>query len=383
MFRIVQRRTPPIVRHGRPQVWCRMRAISCSSRRVRFLLVLAALGGLVACAGSSPSAPGSVGPRLYVSDETGTEVVVIDPAGRRIVQRIAVGKRPRGIRVSRDGTQLFVALSGSPIGGPGIDESKLPPADRAADGIGVIDLASGAVVRKYQSGPDPEAFAISADGKMLFVSNEDTSEMSALDLDSGSVKAHVNVGVEPEGVTVGPDGRTVYVACEGSNEVVAIDTRTFQVLAHLETGARPRSVAFTKDGSTGFVTNENSGVLTVFDAAARKVTGTIQIPRRPASPTPPRPMGQVLSPDGLRLFVSLGRAKGIAIIDTEQRTVAGTIDDVGDRPWGVAISADGRELYTANGPSGDVSVVDVASGKTAARIKIGGSPWGVVVAAPR
>ena len=39
------------------------------------------------------------------------------------------------MRVSPDGTQLFVALSGSPIGGPNVDESKLPPADNYAKAL--------------------------------------------------------------------------------------------------------------------------------------------------------------------------------------------------------------------------------------------------------
>src|SRR5215831_16642733 len=81
------------------------------------------------------------GIRLYVSDETGGNIVVIDPVAGQVVDKIAVGKRPRGIRLSRDGKELLVALSGSPIGGPGVDESKLPPPDRTADGIGVVDLA--------------------------------------------------------------------------------------------------------------------------------------------------------------------------------------------------------------------------------------------------
>src|ERR1700752_2996567 len=97
-------------------------------------------------------APKPAGPRLYVSDETGGAVVVIDTASAQVVERIAVGKRPRGIRVSRDGTQLLVALSGSPIAGPGVDESKLPPADRAADGIGVVDLATQELVRNLPGG---------------------------------------------------------------------------------------------------------------------------------------------------------------------------------------------------------------------------------------
>src|SRR5207249_1344859 len=103
----------------------------------------------------TPTPPFTSGIRLYVSDETGGNVVVIDPEAGKVVERIAVGKRPRGIRISKDGKELLVALSGSPIGGPGVDESKLPPADRTADGIGVVDLATSKLVRKYQSGQDP------------------------------------------------------------------------------------------------------------------------------------------------------------------------------------------------------------------------------------
>ncbi len=152
------------------------------------------------------------GPRIYVSDETGRDVVVIDPDAGLVVGRIEVGKRPRGLRLSKDGKQLFIALSGSPIGGPGVDESKLPPADRAADGIGVVDVASGKLVRKFNSGPDPESFDISPDGKFLYVSNEDAAEMSVLDLASGAITQRVTVGEEPEGVTVRPDGQVVYVS---------------------------------------------------------------------------------------------------------------------------------------------------------------------------
>lgn len=329
---------------------------------------------------SDPTAPDTGnGPRVYVSDETGSAVVVVDPDAGRVVQRIAIGKRPRGIKLTPDGKHLLVALSGSPIAGPGVDESKLPPADREADGIGLVELPSGAVVRKYQSGPDPESFAISPDGRTLYVSNEDTAEMSVLDLESGNIRGRVKVGEEPEGVTVRPDGRVVYVACEGENDVAAIETTTFAVIGRVKTGARPRAIVFTSDGKTGFVTSENGGVVTTFDTATHSIATTIQIPKILSSPTPPRPMGAVLARDNSQLFVSLGRAKSIAIIDVATRRVARVIEDVGARPWGIGLSADGKQLYTANGPSGDVSVVDIASGKTEKRISVGGSPWGIAV----
>ena len=176
----------------------------------------------------APSAP--AGPRLYVSDETGGAVVVIDPATAQVVERIQVGKRPRGIRISRDGTTLLVALSGSPIAGPGVDESKLPPPDRTADGIGVVDLATRKLTRTLPSGQDPEAFDLSPDGSTVYVSNEETAEMSVLDLKGGTIRGRVPVGEEPEGVTIRPDGREVYVTCEAENEVVSVDTAALKVV---------------------------------------------------------------------------------------------------------------------------------------------------------
>src|SRR6187402_3304028 len=71
---------------------------------------------------------------LYASAEASGEVVVVDPAFATVLARIPVGKRPRGLKVSRDGRYLYVALSGSPRGGPNVDESTLPAADRSADG---------------------------------------------------------------------------------------------------------------------------------------------------------------------------------------------------------------------------------------------------------
>src|SRR5438132_8284043 len=103
----------------------------------------------------TPSPPPANGPRLYVSDEPGGAVAIVDVEAGRVIERIPVGKRPRGLHVSRDGTQLLVAVSGSPIGGPGVDESKLPPPDRSADGIAVVDPASRNLVRTTPRGNHP------------------------------------------------------------------------------------------------------------------------------------------------------------------------------------------------------------------------------------
>jgi YVTN family beta-propeller protein len=319
-------------------------------------------------------------PLIYVSDEIGGEIVAVDPASAEVVTRIPVGKRPRGIKLSRDGKLLYVAVTGSPMGGPNVDESKLPPADRDADGIGVVDLAQKKLVRVLKSGQDPETFDVSPDGKTLYVSNEETAEMSVIDLDSGDIRKKVPVGREPEGVTVRPDGKVVYVTSEEDSKVTAVDTQTLSVIGDMPTAKRPRVLVFAKDGNTAFVSDEIGGVVTVLDTAAQKTVESIKIYQSSPGPAAPRPMGAVLSTDGKTLYVACGRGGSVAVIDVATRKQVRSIDAVGERPWGIGLSPDGTRLYTANGTGGDMSVVDIATGKVDKRVHIGRSPWGLLVA---
>jgi PQQ-dependent catabolism-associated beta-propeller protein len=313
---------------------------------------------------------------VYLSAESSGEVVVVDPEFASVVARIPVGKRPRGLKVSRDGRYLYVALSGSPRGGPNIDESTLPPADRSADGIGVVDLVERKLLRTLPSGQDPESFDLSRDGKTLYVSNEETAELSVLDLGSGKILQKVPVGKEPEGVTVRPDGKLVYVTSEQESKVTAIDTATFAVVADIPVGMRPRAIVFTKDGNAGFVSNEFGGTLSVFDPRTQHLLATVRIEAK--VPLGERPMGLALSPDDQQLFVSTGRGGAVAVIDVAKREFERLIEGVGARPWGIAVSSDGKQLFSANGPSDDLTIVDLASGKVIKKVQIGGLPWGVV-----
>lgn len=344
------------------------------SRLRAFALTSTLTVGLALSAGGCHRKPDAT--LVYVSAESSGEVVVVDPEHASVVARIPVGKRPRGLVVSPDGRYLYVALSGSPRGGPNVDESTLPPADRAADGIGVVDLSERKLLRTLPSGQDPESFDLSRDGKTLYVSNEETAELSVLDLESGQIAHKIPVGKEPEGVTLRPDGKVVYVTSEEDGTVTGIDTSTFAVVQKVATGKRPRGIVFTKDNGTGFVSNEMDGTVTLFNPRGQDVLGVLKLEGK--GPVPPRPMGLALSADEKRLFVSTGRGGSIGVIDVATRKVSQAIEDVGARPWGIALSRDGKQLYSANGSSDDLSIVNVETGRVERKVTIGGLPWGVV-----
>lgn len=320
-----------------------------------------------------PALQGAYG--VYVTNEMSGDLTVIDPATNAAIATIPLGKRPRGIRSSPDRRHLYIALSGSPIAPPGVDESTLPPPDRAADGIGIVDAKALTLLRILRGPSDPEQTSVSRDGARLYIANEDAGKATVVEIDSGRTLAELEVGGEPEGVTISPDGRFVYVTSEEDSQVSVIDTAASRVVTRFAVGARPRDSAFSPDGSRAYVTSENAASVSVVNTASHTVVATIRL-----SGENVRPMGVVVSPDGRRVYVTTGRGGTVVAIDATTNTPVGSVP-VGPRPWGIAISPDGARLYTANGPSNDVSIVDTATLAVVTKVPAGDRPWGVAAVA--
>lgn len=313
--------------------------------------------------------------RIYVTNEMSGDLTVIDGATREVLETLPLGKRPRGIQVAPDGRALYVALSGSPISPPGVDERTLPPPDKSADGIGVFSLEDSRVERVITGVSDPEQLAIV--GERLFIASEDTGTAVIVSARDGAPLATLPVGEEPEGVAASPDGGVVYMTSESASTVAVIDAENLGLEARFEVGERPRAIAFSPDGSRAYVTGELDASLSVVDVATHTVTDRVTLPGRDV-----RPMGVAVSGDGAKIYVATGRGRTLVAIDAATLEIDGEVE-VGDRPWGVALSPDGRFAYTANGPSDDVTVVDTESLEVVARIPVGTRPWGVAVVPAR
>jgi len=314
------------------------------------------------------------GVRLFVTNEMSGDLTEIDAATETVVRTVPLGKRPRGIKISPDQKSLYVAMTGSPNAGPGVDPATLPPPDRSADGIGEVDAATLRVKRIIPAGADPEQLDISADGTRLYVACEDTATVSAVDVPSGRVAAVIKVGNEPEGVAIRPDGKVVYVANEADGTVSVIDTNTNTPVTRIAVGHRPRSIAFLPDGTRAYVTLENDAAFTIVDAIRHRFVQLVPL-NEPGLPNP-RPMGIAVTPDGSSVFVTTGSQGRLSFFNPVTNQPAGSLA-VGPRPWGVALMPDGRTAFTANGPSNDVSVIDVGTREVRKHIPVGTRPWGI------
>jgi PQQ-dependent catabolism-associated beta-propeller protein len=305
---------------------------------------------------------GMIGPAsaetIYVTNEKGNTVSVIDGQSLEVVKTIPVGDRPRGFVMSHDFKTLYICASDS-------------------DEIEAIDLDTGNV-SSLVSTTDPERIDISADGKSLFVSNEDNNLVSVIDIAARRVVDQIAVGVEPEGMGVSPDGKYVVNTSETTNMAHVIDIAQKKIVANVLVDPRPRVAVWKKDGSQFWVSSEIGGTVSVVDATKFTVLKKISFAVAGLNQEAIQGEGIAFTPDEKTAFVALGPANRVAVVDAQTYEVKDYIL-VGQRVWNITMDSTGTRLYSANGLSNDVTVIDVASLQPIKSIPVGEEPWGAAV----
>ena len=231
-------------------------------------------------AAQTASTPSAV---VYVSDERGNKVTVVDVEHDSVVETIDAGQRPRGVRLTPDGKTLMRRGERVAERRAGRGRIEVAAADRSKDGIALIDLSTDRV-RRLQGGIDPETFEITSDGKILYVSNEDAGTATALDLSDGKSVAVVKIGSEPEGVQVTPDNKVLYATNEGSGTVTVLDLATNKMIATIEVGS-VRAGDLHAGRKEGVRAREVGGDVTIVDVKTHKVLKNIDLPKTTPAPS--------------------------------------------------------------------------------------------------
>jgi YVTN family beta-propeller protein len=90
------------------------------------------------------------------------------------------------------------------------------------------------------------------------------------------------------------------------------------------------------------------------------------------------PVDLIISADGQRAYVALGRANRVAVVDIPKREVIDYVI-VGKRAWGLELSANEQLLYVANGLSDDVTIIDTDSLKAITSVAVGRVPYDILI----
>ena len=280
--------------------------------------------------------------RIFVSNERGNTVTVIDAATWEVITEFPAGLRPRGITVSPDGKKLYVCASDDNL-------------------VRVFDTTTFEELHTLPSGPDPELFVLEPNGRRLYIANEDDNLVTVVDTQTREVLAEVPVGVEPEGMAISPNAAFVVNTSETTNMAHFIDTETNAIKYNMLVDQRPRYAEYTSDGKRLFVTAEIGGTVSVFDIAedgAPTEVGKISFEVAGVQPEWLQPVGAKVTQDGQWLFVALGPSNRVAVVDAKTLEVKKYIL-VGERVWQLAFTPGEEFLLTTNGNTNVITVIDV------------------------
>ncbi|MCZ4088932.1 YVTN family beta-propeller repeat protein [Sinorhizobium psoraleae] len=315
----------------------------------RRLLLAAVLVGLMH--------PGSAfADYAYVTNQSSSDLSVIDLDRKAEVGRVPVPGQPAGIAVAPELGAVFTvspeskmlrrygmpastpeaerSLDGGPIG-IAVDErrGRLFVSDWYNARIWVVAADDLATLNVLSTGSAPAGLAVSPDGRWLATADRDANQVSIFDAETLTLRHRVTVGSRPFGVTFSPDGR-LFSADVGSNTVTAVDPLSGRVLGHAATRERPYAVTFAS--GRGFVTNQYDDSVSVFDAQSLAAVTVID--------TGEYPEGIDTTTDGRQVVVANWFSNSLTVIDAESLEIIGEIA-TGDGP-----RAFGRFLSAAPAP---------------------------------
>lgn len=162
---------------------------------------------------------------VYASLQDSNELLAIDLATLAPRWKIATGKMPADVFLSRDDKRLFVGLTG----------------DRFVE---VYDVSGpvGKLLQRIPTGEGAHAFRARGDGKHVFVSNRVANTISMIDLDTLKVVSELPGPSGPDCMEVLADGKTLLVSSRWARKLSFIDIDSRKLLRQVPVGRSPHGV---------------------------------------------------------------------------------------------------------------------------------------------
>jgi len=162
---------------------------------------------------------------------------------------------PAGLAVSRDGKYLFVA-------------------ENIGDTLAVVDLENKRVVQRFRTEPYPYAVVVSPTGE-VFVSTWGGDTVSVFaPAKKGALKerGRIKLGRHPSAIVLNRSGSRLFVASASTSSIAVVDTKNLRVSTTLRDappagptqGSTPNALALSDDGLQLYVAEADNNAVAVF-----------------------------------------------------------------------------------------------------------------------
>jgi len=224
---------------------------------------------------------------------------------------LGVSANTSGLAISTDGGTLVVA-------------------NNYNDSISVVSTSTGTVLydfdlRPFYSGASSGTkggtfpFAVVLDGNIAYVGADRDREVVAVNIavqPAGTLVARIPLDGNPNGMTLSADGKTLYVAQDNQDQVAVIDTASNKITNKIDTrgpdrlnfpanitGAAPTAVAVNRASNTLYAVNAGSNSIAVIPLSGPHAFRTVAL-----LPTAYDPTDVAFSADGSWMYIINGKS---------------------------------------------------------------------------
>ena len=182
-----------------------------------------------------------------------------------LIDRIALAEKnpkadgtrfPAGLAVSRDGRSLYVA-------------------ENIGDSLAVVDLAGKRVVQRLKTGHYPHNVALAVNDR-VYVSAWGGDRVDVFRVQGDGLLAPagtIAAGRHPGAMVLNTSGSRLFVASASTDRVAVVDTRSLRVIKYLADrnpsatpeGSTPNALALSRDGRRLFVAEADNNAVAIFD----------------------------------------------------------------------------------------------------------------------
>lgn len=203
----------------------------------------------------------------------GNSVDIVDMADKRVVKVLPI-KVPHNCYDAGSNEDLFVSSMGS-------------------HEIDLIDLKKMDFVDKIPVGGIPRPYAVSRDGKRIYVALTDLHGFVVASIPERKVISQVDLppappstcALEPHtpthGLELSPDGRELWVTSLADGGVYVYDVANHKLSQEIHTGACPNWIAFSPDGRYCCVSNSGSDDCSIIDTRSRREVARVKVGKGP------------------------------------------------------------------------------------------------------
>lgn len=205
------------------------------------------------------------------------KIAVVDLVKGEKVREITGGPETEGIEFSADGKQLVIT-------------------NEADNTVTVHNIDDGKLVKTihtHEHGDRPRGIKVSPDGSTYLATLEFGNKIMVLDKDYNLIRT-VDTGQTPYGIAYNHAGDRIFVATNKEKALQVFDAKTYEKIKDIPTGNRCWHFSFTPDDKQILLACGKSDAVFVIDAEKLEVTKQIEVKNMPwGLVTYPKAMGSL------------------------------------------------------------------------------------------